>query len=190
MRKSKNTFLKMCGKVISYLSKKLLDGILIGIVAGIIVTYLFHIPVISLIDTTVRIVDDKNIKLYFEYENKGKSPAINISSTYLYGITDNPNDFIRLKARNAERMEAGNIFSYSPDELLPLHEEEKKAIILIQVTYEDSDKLRQFFNEKILKNQYEIQKWAYHRDDKKVLSALPLPVDVNFRKRLVEKLSE
>lgn len=58
---------------------------MIGVISGLIVTFLFYTPKISLINTIAKNEDD-NFYCEFIYENKGQSPAINIEYIIKYAI--------------------------------------------------------------------------------------------------------
>jgi len=175
-------------RAIYYLLRKMFEGIILGIIAGATVSYLFTTPMISLKDTDVRIRDDK-IDITFEYENTGRSAAVNISTKYLYGIdVFQPEDFIQLNPIPIGKIEVGEVFSYTaPD--LPIHGIGEHAIILIRVRYEDTCRIRQFVNEKMFGNKYTIYKWVIHMKDKKTLSAIPKIQKDKYAEALIERIS-
>jgi len=70
---------------LKYILTKLIEGLIVGIFAGLVVTYLFNTPEVSLQNTHVTVNDDK-IDISFSYENKGKSAAIDISSKYILAL--------------------------------------------------------------------------------------------------------
>lgn len=65
------------------LTRGLGTGVVIGLISGVIVTFLFSTPKISLNNTSVRIEGDM---FYFDfiYENKGESPAVNVEYSTHY----------------------------------------------------------------------------------------------------------
>jgi len=135
----------------------ILFGIIIGIFCGLIVTFFFYTPKISLVNASAKIEDDK-ISFDFEYENKGQSPAINIE--YAFRCVAVYKDEIIYKDRGQTEPgihEVGDIKIYGF-----LIENEKigkdilnnsEIIILVKTKYEDNSKCRYSIN-KLLGNHY------------------------------------
>ena len=177
-------------RIFKYILTKAIEGLIVGIIAGLVVTYLFNTPEISLIDTNVIVNDDK-IDILYSYENKGKSTAINISSKYILVFENlNTNNFIKLKNGNLDRVEVGDNFSYSAKQLAIRNK--SNFIILCKIEYEDIDRFRQFINEKLLNNSYTIYKWAFYdyKKEKKYLSTLSLDLKEKYKKELLKRIEE
>ena len=175
-------------KVLKYISIKIIEGVIVGIIAGVVVSYLFNIPTISLNGTIVKI-NKETIDIIFQYENKGNSPALEMTTKYLYGLdTQNPENFIYLNPPMTDKIEAGDVFSYTAPNL-PLHKTDDNAILLSLVTYKDRDKLRQLINENLFHNSYNTYKWAGHCGNEKSLSSIAKINDDNYKKALIERIS-
>jgi len=187
-------------KIFKCILTKLIEGLIVGIIAGLVVTYLFNTPEVSLIGTDV-IVNDNKIDILYKYENKGKSVAINISSKYIFAFENlNTNNFIKLKDSNFDRVEvkdsnfdrveAGDNFSSLAKQLTIRNK--SNIIILSKIEYEDVDKFRQFINEKLLNNSYTILKWAFYdcKEEKKYLSTIPLDLKEKYEKELLKRIED
>ena len=161
--------------------KYILSGVMLGIITGTIVAYLLSTPTIGLTKTKV-LINDNNIDLLLEFENKGKSRASNVSMRYLYGLEGmEPKDFFVVKTSNEiDVIEMGDIFS-SRYNGLTLHKKGEIAILYLMVRYSDQSKIRQFINERLLGNQYSIEKWMFHYEEKKILSALPQEIKKKYK---------
>jgi hypothetical protein len=158
-----------------------------GVITGIIVAYLLSTPKIGLIDTKVRINDD-NIDLALDFENKGQSKAVNVSMRYLYGLEGmDPKDFFVVNTLNEANTEIGDVISFTYKGLT-LHKKGEIAIVYLMIRYSDQSKVRQFINERLLGNQYYIKKWMSHKGDKKILSALPQDVKEKYQHDLRNRM--
>ena len=163
----KKDYLKKIYKIIGFIFTNLIIyGIVIGVISGLIVTFLFYTPKISLIDTNVKIEDDK-IYFGFRYENKGQSPAINIEYITKYAILykneERYNDVLQYKQ---EKFEAGDILEHSVGiDFKKVRNdifENSEIIILSKVKYEDGSKFRNFINNRLLKNKYSIYRLLFY----------------------------
>lgn len=161
--------------------KYILSGVVLGIITGIIVAYLLSTPTIGLTNTKVLINDD-NIDLLLEFENKGKNKASNVSIRYLYGLEGmEPKDFFVVKTLyKADVIEIGDVFKCGYKGLT-LHKEGEIAILYLMIRYSDQSRIRQFINERLLGNQYSLEKWMAHYEEKKVLSALPQEIKKKYK---------
>ena len=161
---------------------------MLGVITGIIVAYLLSTPTIGLTNTKV-LINDNNIDLLLEFENKGKSKASDVSMRYLYGLEGmEPKDFFVVKTLyNVDVIEIGDVFNIGY-EGLTLHKEGKIAILYIMVRYSDQSKIRQFINERLLGNHYSIEKWMLHKEEKKVLSALPQEIKNKYKHDLRNRI--
>ena len=163
----KNDYLKKIYKIIGFIfTNIIIYGIIIGVISGLIVTFLFYTPKISLIDTNVKIEDDK-IYFGFRYENKGQSPAINIEYITKYAILykneERYNDVLQYKQ---EKFEVGDILEHSVwIDLKKVRNDifkNSEIIILSKVKYEDVSKFRNFINNRLLKNKYSIYRLSFY----------------------------
>ena len=177
-------------------TKIFIYGIVIGVISGLIVTFLFYIPKISLINTRVKIEDDK---YYFDfiYENKGQSPAINIEYIIKYAILYK-NEIIRNSELQEKqgKIEAGDVLTCSHS--IEITKERKdvfknsELLILCKVKYEDSNKFRNFINTRVLNNQYYTYRLTFYDISKKekYLSVLTLEKRNEFKKIIDEWIEE
>jgi len=178
-------------RIFKYILTKAIEGLIVGIIAGLVVTYLFNTPEISLIGTNVIVSDDK-IDIKYSYENKGKSAAINVSSKYILTFENlNTNNFIELNNSNLDKVEVGDNFSQVVAEQLAITNK-NNFILLSKIEYKDIDRLRQFINEKLLNNSYIIYKWAFYdcKKEKKCLSAISLDLKEKYKKELLKRIEE
>jgi bacillopeptidase F (M6 metalloprotease family) len=167
--------------------KLVISGIALGIVIGIVVAYLFSIPVISLTQTKVRIDNDK-IDLGMDLENKGQSKACNVVMCYFYWDESSVPDEYHIELSNtAEVVGVGDVFSYTARDL-NLHKKGDQAIIFLMVKFTDKSRIRQFINEHILGNDYYLERWMYHKNDKKILSALDQSIKEKFQSEFRKKM--
>ena len=193
----KKDYLKKIYEIIGFIFTKLIIyGIVIGVISGLIVTFLFYTPKISLIDTNVKIEDDK-IYFGFRYENKGQSHAINIEYitkfAILYKNEERYNDVLQHKQ---EKFEAGDILEHSVwIDLKKVRNdifENSEIIILSKVKYEDGSKFRNFINNRLLKNKYSIYRLLFYDVLKKEkgLSLLPLEKRNEFKEMIDRWIEE
>ena len=171
-------------------------GIVIGVISGLIVTFLFYTPKISLINTRVKIEDDK---YYFDfiYENKGQSPAINIEYIIKYA-TLYKNEIIRNSELQEKqgKIEAGDVLTCSHSIKITKEGkdifENSELLILCKVKYEDSNKFRNFINTRVLNNQYYTYRLTFYDISKKekYLSMLTLEKRNEFKKIIDEWIEE
>ena len=186
-------------KIFDYIKKpfkciltKLVEWFIVGIIAGLVVTYFFSTPEVSLIGTDVIVNDDK-IDILYSYENRGKSAAINISSRYIFAFENlNTNNFIKLivKDSNFDRVEVGDNFSCLAKQLTIRNK--SNLIILSKIEYEDVNSFRQSINEKLLNNSYTILKWAFYdcKEEKKYLSVIPLDLKEKYKEELLKRIED
>ena len=146
-------------------------GIIIGVICGLIVTFLFNTPIISLISVNV-IVNDNKVNIEYKYENKGQSPAHNIVYLAKYMILYN--DIVKpysVSEQKLEKFEVGDIVTQriSIDYLKTEKDifENSQIIIMHKVKYEDSCKLRNFINKILLNYQYSIYRLGFYDVSKK-----------------------
>ena len=193
----KKDYLKKIYEIIGFIFTKLIIyGIVIGVISGLIVTFLFYTPKISLIDTNVKIEDDK-IYFGFRYENKGQSNAINIEYitkfAILYKNEERYNDVLQYKQ---EKFEAGDILEHSVwIDLKKVRNdifENSEIIILSKVKYEDGSIFRNFINNRLLKNKYSIYRLLFYDVLKKEkgLSLLPLEKRNEFKEMIDRWIEE
>jgi hypothetical protein len=170
-----------------YLLKILFEGIVIGIVTGLIVSYLFATPSISLTDTAVKRYDDKN-QVRIELKNSGQTEAQNVLLNVFFGYEDaDPKTFRRIQPKVVELIDAGDVFSYKTEEF-PKSTGEKNVIVLLLVTYEDSNGLRQLVNRVLLGNDYKMMKWMVHIKGKDMLSAVTSRGKEKYKVELIERM--
>lgn len=141
-------------------------GLVIGLLTGTIVTFLFSTPKISLTDTFVKFEEEK-VYFNFYYENKGQTPAINVEYVIRYVILNDKNDVIfpykpgegRKFSEYQEQFEVGDKLNYGFWIDITNSGIEKDVfqnsefIILAKTKYKDCFKLRYFIN-KLLGEQY------------------------------------
>ncbi len=172
-------------------------GIIIGVISGLIVTFLFYTPIISLTDTNVKIEDDK-IYFDFKYENKGQSPAINIEYIAKYAIlykNEQKYNGLLQGTYKQDKLEVGDIVKCTVWTIFETVGydifENSEIIILCKVKYEDSSKFRNFINKKLLNNKYSVYRLAFYDVSKKekFLSSLPLEKRNEF-KEMIDKWIE
>ena len=171
-------------------------GIVIGVISGLIVTFLFYTPIISLTNTYVKVEDDK-IYFDFEYENKGRSPAINVEYITKYAILyKNENILSDVHQDEQVKFEAGDIVKYTAwiDSLIVEKDifENSEIIMLCKVKYEDSSKFRNFINKRLLNNKYIICRLVFYDVSKKEknLRILPLKKRNEFKEIIDEWIEE
>ena len=193
----KYIFLKKIPEFIKYIIVKfLIYGIIIGIITGLMVTYLFYIPKISLTNTFATIKDDK-IYFEFKYENKGESPAINIEYIKKYAIIHkNENIHSDVVRRTYDKHEAGDIVM----DMLTIDSkivgkdifENSEIIILCKAKYDDISKFRNFINKILLRNHYSIYRLTFYDVSKKekYLSMLTLEKRNEFKEIIDEWIEE
>jgi len=187
---------KICETIKFIFTNLVIYGIIIGVISGLIVTFLFYTPKISLTNTVVTIEDDK-IYFNFRYENKGQSPAINIEYISKYVILYK-NEIIRNIALQEKQVifEAGDILTYGfwIDTIKVGKDifENSELIILCKVKYEDSYKFRNFINTRLLNNQYSTYRLTFYDVTKKekCLSVLPLEKRNEFKEIIDEWIEE
>ncbi|GAG04398.1 unnamed protein product, partial [marine sediment metagenome] len=194
----KKYYLKKIYKIIGFIFTNLIIyGIIIGVISGLIVTFLFYTPKISLTDTYVKIEDDK-IYFDFQYENKGQSPAINIEYIAKYAILyKNEQKYNGLLQGQSEqdKFEAGDIVRYTVRTSFETVGydifKNSEIIILCKVKYEDSSKFRNFINKRLLNNKYSIYRLTFYDVSKKekFLSVIPLEKRNEF-KEIIDKWVE
>jgi len=168
----------------------ILSGIIIGIFCGLIVTFFFYTPKIGLVNTSVRIEEDK-CHFGFIYENKGESPAINIEYIIRYVILDDKNEIIypdeagkaKIFTLELERQEVGDNFMHGFWVDIAQIGIEKDIfqngglMILSKIKYEDNCKCRYFIN-KLLGNQYNMSKLTFYDVSEKVNALSPLNAEI------------
>jgi len=184
----KKYYLKKIYETIKFIFTNLIIyGIIIGVICGLIVTFLFYTPKISLINTIVKIEDDK-YSFEFIYENKGQSPANNIEYLTKYIILyKNEEKHNSVPVHKQEKFEVGDIikqtfwidFKETSNDVF----ENCQIIILRKVKYEDSCKFRNYINKILLNNKYSIYRLAFYDVSKKekCLSVLPLEKRNEFK---------
>ena len=193
----KKYYFKKIYKIIGFIFTNLIIyGIVIGIICGLIVTFLFYTPKISLISADVKIEDDK-IYFDFQYENKGQSPAINIEYLTKYVILyKDEKEYNSVPKQKQEKIEVGDIIKQSfwidfkkiKNDVF----ENSKIIILRKVKYEDSSKFRYYINKKLLNNKYSIYRLTFYDVSKKekFLSVLPLEKRNEFKEMINKWIEE
>ena len=171
-------------------------GIVIGVISGLIVTFLFYTPKISLIEASVKIEGDK-IYFAYSYENKGQSPAINIEYITKYAILHkNEEKYNNVLQEKLDKFEAGDIVKYTIwiDSKVVENDifENSYIIILCKVKYEDSNKFRYFINKRLLNNKYSIYRLSFYDVSKKEksLSLLPLEKRNEFKEMIYKWIEE
>jgi hypothetical protein len=193
----KKYYLKKISKIIGFIFTNLIIyGIIIGIITGLIVTYLFYIPKISLTSTYATTKDNKII-FQFRYENTGESPAINIEYIKKYAIIHkNENIYSDVVRRKYDKHEAGDIVmdKLTIDSKIVGKDifENSEIIILCKAKYEDSSKFRNFINKRLLNNHYSIYRLAFYDVSKKekCLSLLTLEKRNEFKQIIDEWIEE
>ena len=193
----KKYYLKKIYETIKFIFTNLIIyGIIVGVISGLIVTYLFYTPKISLITTNVKIEDDKYY-FGFVYENKGQSPAINIEFISKYLII-NKNRIIDNSGTQEKllKIEAGDILTYgSCIDTTKVGKdifENSELLILSTVKYEDSHKFRNFINTRVLNKQYSTYRLKFYDVSKKekCLSLLTLEERNEFKEIIDEWIEE
>ena len=196
----KKDYLKKIYKIIRFIfTNPITYGIAIGVISGLIVTFLFYTPKISLIDTNVKIEDDK-IYFGFRYENKGQSPAIDIEYITKYAILyKNEERYNEVLQYEQEKFEAGDIlvhsfeidFKKARSDIFEIYEN-SEIIILSKVKYEDGNKFRNFINNRLLKNKYSIYRLSFYDVLKKEkgLSLWPLEKRNEFKEMIDRWIEE
>lgn len=196
----KKDCLKKIYKIIRFIfTNPITYGIVIGVISGLIVTFLFYTPKISLINTNVKIEDDK-IYFGFTYENKGQSPAIDIEYITKYAILyKNEERYNEVLQYEQEKFEAGDILEHSFEidfkkarsDIFEIYEN-SEIIILSKVKYEDGNKFRNFINNRLLKNKYSIYRLSFYDVLKKEkgLSLLPLEERNEFKEMIDRWIEE
>jgi hypothetical protein len=133
--------------------KWIINTLVAGIFIGLVVAFLLSIPTISINDTGVVFKDGK-IDFMIYYVNTGKSAAVNLTTKCLYGLDgDNHEQFISLKTDPVDKIEAGGLFSLEGHEKLFNKE---RAVILVEMIYHDTSKIRELINKRVLGNSYRI----------------------------------
>lgn len=192
----KKYYLKKIYETIKFIFTNLIIyGIIIGVICGLIVTFLFYTPKISLINTYVTI-EDKKINFEFVYENKGQSPASNIEYFTKYIILyRNEEKYNSPPVQKQEKFEVGDIIkqSFWIDLKKTRNDifENCQIIILRKVKYEDNCKFRNFINEILLNNKYVIYRLTFYDVSKKEKSLSVLPLEKrNEFKEIINKWIE
>lgn len=153
-----------------YSLKLLLEGIALGIITGLIVSYLFATPTISMTGTVVK-KSDNHDQVGIAFENKGKSKAKNVLLNLLFGYEGaDPSTFRRVQPKFVETVDSGDVFSFTIKEF-PKSLNDRNVILLLFLKYEDPNKVRQCVNQTLLGNDYKILKWMKHSMEKNTLSA-------------------
>jgi len=193
----KKYYFKKIFKIIGFIFTNLIIyGIIIGVICGLIVTFLFYTPKISLTNTYVTI-KDKKINFEFVYENKGQSPANNIEYFTKYIILyGNEEKYNSPPVQKQEKFEVGDMIkqSFWIDLKKTRNDifEKCKIIILRKVKYEDSCKFRNYINEILLNNKYNIYRLTFYDVSKKekCLSLLTLEERNEFKEIIDEWIEE
>jgi hypothetical protein len=162
----------------------LIEGIGIGIVAGLCVAYLLGTPVISLKDADVIVTgDNKSVK--FVYENTGRSSAINLSMKYLYGVRkDKLENFVLKKLKMLKVLHVGDVVSYEL-EIPQLDSNKENIIILSCFTFDDTNKIRGFINKYVLRNKYEAYRLSQYSIKKgRIIAINAQEIQINQKKLL------
>jgi len=193
----KKCYLKKISKNIRFIFINLIIyGIIIGVISGLIVTFLFYTPKISLTDAYVKIEDDK---IYFDfiYENTGQSPAINIEYISKYAILyKNEKMYSSVLQKKHDKFEAGDTITFAMgiDSAIVGKDifENSEFIILCKVEYEDSCKFRNYVNKRLLNNKYSIYRLTFYDVSKKEkhLSLLLLEKRNAFKEMIDEWIEE
>ena len=193
----KKDYLKKISKIIGFIFINLIVyGIIVGVICGLIVTFLFDTPKISLINSNV-IVNNNNVNFEFIYENTGQSPAQNIvySAKYVILYEDDVKPNI-VPVKKQEKFEVGDIVT------LPLWIdylniekdifESSQIILMIKIEYEDSSKLRNFVNKILLNNHYSIYRLGFYdvSKKKKVISVLSVEKRNQYKEIINEWTNE
>jgi hypothetical protein len=176
-------------KPLFYLSKVLIGGVFIGIITGIIVSYLFTIPTISLTGTAVKELSDKN-ESRIAFENSGSAQAKNVLINLFYGYDGaEPRTFRRIQPKMVELIDAGDVFSYKI-ESLPKSTDQKKVILLLLITYQDSSRMRQLVNKSLLGNDYKMIKWMMHTIGNNSFSAVTGLGKEKYKAELLKRIEQ
>jgi hypothetical protein len=134
----------------------LIRAVLVGVVAGLVVSFLLSTPRISL--TNTRVTGEKGkICIKFEHENRGKSTAKDLTAEYRFCEIKANAIPIKKNPYQVERMEPGDNFSYEAEDL-PLAD--SSAIVCMVIEFNDTWKPREWINKLFRINQYELRKWA------------------------------
>jgi hypothetical protein len=193
----KNNYLKKVYKIIKFIFVNLIVyGIIVGVICGLIVTFLFNTPKISLINTIVKNEDDE-FYCEFIYENKGQSPAINIEYIIKYAILYKNEIICNSELQKKQgKTEAGDVLACRHS--MEITKEGKdifknsELLILCKVKYEDTYKIRNFINTRVLNNQYYTYRLAFYDISKKekYLSMLTLEKRNEFKEIIDEWIEE
>ena len=166
------------------------SGIIIGIICGLIVTFLVSTPIISLQNTSVRVEGEK-IYFSFIFENKGENIAINTEFMIRYVILDDKNEIIypykvgeaEIFTQELEKYEVGDMFmhghsiDFAPTEIGKDVFQNGGLIILSKVKYEDSCKCRYFIN-RLLGKQYSISRLMFYDVSEQGNALSPLKAEI------------
>lgn len=185
------------GKTIKYIFINLIVyGIIVGVICGLIVTFLFNTPKISLINTIVKNEDDK-FYCEFIYENKGQSAAINIEHIIKYAILYKNEIISNSELQKKQgKIEVGDVLACRHSMEITKEGEDifknSELLILCKVKYEDTHKIRNFINTRVLNKQYCTYRLAFYDISKKekYLSMLTLEKRNEFKEIIDEWIEE
>lgn len=197
----KKHYLKIIYDTLKFIFKNfIIYGIIVGIISGLIVTFLFYTPKMSVTNTIVKIEDDKH-HFSFLYENKGQSPAIDIEYITKYAILYKNEERYNevLPQHEQEKFETGDIlvhsfeidFKKARSDIFEIYEN-SEIIILSKVKYEDGNKFRNFINNRLLKIKYSIYRLSFYDVLKKEkgLSLWPLEKRNEFKEMIDRWIEE
>ena len=164
--------------------KFLFETIFTGIIVSLIVSYLLSTPHVAMNNAVPHQHDDK-VDLSFQFENIGQSSAKNIELAFLVGVDGATVDkFEQAHPNIGQLAEMGDNFSYT----LPNLPSNRNFVILFEIKYDDSSKLRQLLNKLIMRNTYKIRKWSQYNFDRNKISMISLEQKKRYEKQLLEKL--
>lgn len=175
---------KFFGKFIG----QMIFGLFVGVVSASIVTFQYNIPKLSIDNTKVKISDNKEKveRISYYFGNIGYSPAMKLSFEFFYGKNgDDFSKFIKRKSELSTLGEGDNVEHFYED--LPYYEYNDYSVVILVVSYEDTNKYREIIN-KFLGFDYKRIDWSVHVPKTSSLTGCPTKIIEKYEKDLLESL--
>ena len=161
-------------KVVKYI----FNTIVMGIIIGVVVTYLLSTPVLSITRTKI---DYRDSQIELTYENKGESEAENVNVKYIYGplnmnekhnfTANKVKEYIYNKSDNQHNARIGDVYTLT---MKNIKFTEAPIFFLIYFSYDDTSEIRKYINKLIKINTYEFFFWGAVNSKNRQTSFIPI----------------
>jgi len=157
-------------KIMKTLYVKVIEALVFGVIVAIIASLLLSIPRMSITNTVVNVHED-TADFEISYENKGRSPAIDLYLRCVCIDVGDSQGSKKCRSRHTtkvDRVEIGDNIQWT-EKNIPF--KGNKAICVVKTEFSDTSRIRQCVNS-LFSDPYESYKWCALESGNKAFTAV------------------